>query len=293
MTSHVRRSSLTQLRAAQNTDGGWGYFPGKQSWLEPTCYALLALYKDEGSRDAFDAGWRLMRSWQAPDGGWRPSAVVENSNWATALCVTLHSINGAFDEKWERGVRWLLESRGVEGGWLERLIALVYKMPVDYDRRWKGWPWIAETASWIEPTVHSLVALKKSVGKFDPGLITKRIQEAERMIADRRSVDGGWNYGNRRVLREDLPSYPETTGLALLGLQGSKAIEIGPAIELAQRQWERTDSRLARAWLAIALRNYGRQLPETPESEGASDLMVTALEAIATPGGGHQWLKPA
>ncbi len=234
-----------------------------------------------------------MRSWQMPDGGWRPSAGVSNSCWATSLCVSLHCINGVFDQPWERGVRWLLASRGVEGGWLERLLALVYKMPVEYDRRWKGWPWLPDTASWIEPTSHSLLALKKAMVKYDRGSIGRRVDEAERMVIDRRSRDGGWNYGNRRVLDEDLPSYPETTAVALLGLQGSQGIQIDPAIELAFRQWEATESRLAKAWLAITLQNYGRALPVEQPSETTSDVMLTALEAIATPGGGHQWLKPA
>ena len=34
---------LDALRKAQNPDGGWGYFAGKESWLEPTAYAAMAL----------------------------------------------------------------------------------------------------------------------------------------------------------------------------------------------------------------------------------------------------------
>ncbi len=37
---------LDRLRRNQNRDGGWGYFPGKQSWIEPTVYAALALQKE-------------------------------------------------------------------------------------------------------------------------------------------------------------------------------------------------------------------------------------------------------
>jgi len=50
------------LRSTQNPDGGWGFFPGKQSWLEPTAYALIALHSDPSSRQNFDRGWNLMRS---------------------------------------------------------------------------------------------------------------------------------------------------------------------------------------------------------------------------------------
>ena len=40
--SKCLESRLALLKATQNPDGGWGYFPGKPSWLEPTAYALLA-----------------------------------------------------------------------------------------------------------------------------------------------------------------------------------------------------------------------------------------------------------
>jgi hypothetical protein len=60
------------LKATQNPDGGWGYFPGKPSWLEPTAYALLALAGERGA--ALDRGWNLLRSWQRPDGAFRPCA---------------------------------------------------------------------------------------------------------------------------------------------------------------------------------------------------------------------------
>jgi hypothetical protein len=58
------------FEAVQNTDGGWGYFPGKQSWLEPTVYTLLAL-ADQSGGQVFARGWRLVRSWELPTGGWR------------------------------------------------------------------------------------------------------------------------------------------------------------------------------------------------------------------------------
>ena len=82
------------LRAAQNPDGGWGFFPGKQSWLEPTVYALLAFWQQAPSGPEFTRGWRLLRSWQLPSGGWRASAAIEQPHWATSLAVTLH---GAMD----------------------------------------------------------------------------------------------------------------------------------------------------------------------------------------------------
>ena len=44
----------------QNGDGGWGYFAGKRSWLEPTVYALLALHGRQKSAE-WQKGWNLLR----------------------------------------------------------------------------------------------------------------------------------------------------------------------------------------------------------------------------------------
>src|SRR4051794_30334634 len=105
---------IEALRSTQNPDGGWGYFPGKQSWLEPTAYALIALHGDPASAENFERGWKLMRSWQLPDGSWKPCAMVNEPHWTTALCVTLHCLRRVHDQPFERGVAWLLQTSGVE-----------------------------------------------------------------------------------------------------------------------------------------------------------------------------------
>lgn len=302
MTAESRQARLAHLRAHQNPDGGWGYFPKRQSWLEPTCYALIALHEDATGTDGanqekWKRGWKLMRSLQAPDGGWRPSAQVNAESWAGALAITVHCIHGTYDNALRNGIEWLLKTKGTEGGLFERALNVVWKLPVEYDRRYKGWPWSPEASSWIEPTAHSVLALKKAMPRREQtGLAAdvwnERIREAEQMMLDRRSSDGGWNYGNRRVLKTDLPSYPETTALALLGLQGCKNADLEPALQLAKRFHRETRSRLARAWLAICLQNYGTAA-QSPDLDVSDDILITALEAIACPQGGHQWLRPA
>jgi hypothetical protein len=51
------RAGIDYLLATQNPDGGWSFFPGKQSWLEPTAYALMALHGDSPSEENFERGW--------------------------------------------------------------------------------------------------------------------------------------------------------------------------------------------------------------------------------------------
>ena len=47
------------LRRGRNTDGGWGYYAGKASRLEPTCWALLALA---------DSDPEVLRKWPSVNG---------------------------------------------------------------------------------------------------------------------------------------------------------------------------------------------------------------------------------
>ncbi len=92
-------SRLEFLRKTQNQDGGWGYFPGKGSWFEPTTYAMLALQGRPEAEDDLDRAWRLLRSWQLADGSFRPSGQVADGTWVTAHAVTLASVRGVNDRK--------------------------------------------------------------------------------------------------------------------------------------------------------------------------------------------------
>src|SRR5712692_3060459 len=276
---------LDFLRTTQNPDGGWGFFPGKQSWLEPTAYALMALHGDTASSQYFERGWKLMRSWQLPDGSWQPCAAVREPHWTTALAVTVHCLRGAHDDAFRSGVNWLLETSGSENGLKFRLVHKLLPSVVELDPSFKAWPWRPGNSSWIEPTAHALVALKKASSAQSGSRLHDRISSGEKMILDRRCSDGGWNYGNRKILGTELPSYPETTALALLGLAGNRSLDVSSALAAAQRYLRDTRSPLAKAWLRVCLRSHGIAL----EQPGAvplapNDTLINALEIIAATG---------
>jgi hypothetical protein len=293
MSENYVETRLNFLKATQNPDGGWGYFPGKRSWLEPTAYALLALHKETGT-ETVERGWKLLRGWQRSDGAWKPSEQVEDAHWGTALMITLHCARQVYDSAFRKGVDWLLEGGGAEGTMLMRIANLFQPSPTGHDPKFRGWPWKPDTTSWIEPTAHSLIALKQAASQVPRALLKRRVVLAEGMILHRRCSDGGWNYGSRRVLGVDLPSYPETTALALLGLQGNRTAEIESAVARAKSMWAETKSPLAKAWLAITLRNYGVALPAPEDSAPMGrDIQLAALECIGYPGGAHTLLKPA
>jgi prenyltransferase/squalene oxidase-like repeat protein len=281
------------LRRMQNQDGGWGYFPGKASWLEPTAYAVLALISEAGPAGASDhveRGWRLIKSWQRPDGAWRPNAEVDEAHWSTALAVTLHCVRGIYDDAFKQGVDWLIDAGGAEASLFMRIVGLFRSSPVGHDLKFRGWSWTPETSSWIEPTSHALVALKKAAKHIGGNSVRSRIERGEQMILARRCSDGGWNYGSKAALGIPLSSYPETTAVALLGVQGNTSPGVHDAVARARGLWNETPSRLAKAWLAISVQNHGITLPEPEAAEPGPDIMMTAVETLAASARGRRFL---
>jgi hypothetical protein len=275
---------LNALRQAQNADGGWGYFPGKQSWLEPTVYAAMALH----GRPEADHAWTLLKSWQMENGAWRPSADVQIGGWGTALCVTLATVRGEFGDPLQRGVAWLMASAGVESNFINRAAARVGLLNAERDLSLKGWPWKPGTSSWVEPTAHTLVALRRASSKVSGAELRERVRMGEAQLLDVRCADGGWNYGSRAALGVDLPSYPETTALALVGLQGHP--DLTHSVELASRMAKETLSPMAAAWLAIALRVHGVDAP-VATGNMSPDLTIAAVEALSAPGGNFAFFE--
>lgn len=270
-------TAALRLRQTQNADGGWGYFPGKQSWLEPTFYAAIALHGEP----AADHAWELLKSWQAADGGWRPSADVQVPSWGTSLCVTLAQSRGELGAPFQKGVQWLLSSKEAELALWKRLLfrTRLFGEP-DRNLDLMGWPWKPGQVSWVEPNTHAIVALKQAAPKVSSPRLRERIRMGEAELLDVRCADGGWNYGSHRALQVDLVAFPETTGLALIGLQGCPDLE--KSLALATRMAGETTSPLARAWLTIALRLHGEEVPpSTVEITSSPEIMIAALNIIA------------
>ncbi len=266
---------LQFLRSSQNADGGWGYFPGKESWLEPTVYASLVLSRDSASADRVQRAWGLVRSWQNPDGGWRPCHAVAQSTWGTALAITLADVLGEDGPVLQHGARWLMTSAGAESSTFNRVLRLLHVSAIEREVRDAGWPWRPGTSAWVEPTAHSLVALKKLNHRKREQTMTTRIEEGERMLLQVRCADGGWNYGSPRAIGVELPSYAETSALALIGLQQrapAKAFE-----QAHQALNARTTSPWGRAWLRIAL---GIRGDEADAAAAPRDILLCAAEAL-------------
>lgn len=275
-------SRLDFLVAHQNSDGGWGYFPGRESRTESTAWMLRALTQ---KHPAAGQGIAFLLARQQGDGGLAPAPSVPGSTWVTSLAFPV-LVQAAVEKKTlEALANWILRTEGAEGGLKVRFLQMLGKSPVDQDPRLKGWPWRPGNNSWVEPTAHGLLALQWMKEHGPAPAIEYRANLGTQMLLDRRCLDLGWNYGNKRVLGEVLPSYPETTALALLGFAGSKALpEKEQALNFAQELLGKTPGAYARALLTLALQAHGREVvyPLPPEAHHPSrNLMLTALEVLA------------
>jgi hypothetical protein len=230
----------TFLAAGQNADGGWGYYAGKTSRLEPTCWGLLAL------GDLDPAG---LTSWPSADGllGERLGGDPNIAFHALAL-LTLEARRAEHRDGNARLGTALERSRG---------LALGDSQINRQNNKLQGWSWTAGTFSWIEPTAWALLALRKQQSR-GRRVSDDRLAEAESLIVDRCCTDGGWNYGNSNMLGKELRPYVPTTGLALLALQGKSIPVATKSLAYLERAAVSESSAVALSLAVLALRAHGR-----------------------------------
>lgn len=255
-------AAARSLLDLQNPDGGWGARRGGPSTTEATSLAILALPRSPPQKAA-GAGLAWLRERQRPDGAWPPSDQVPLSSWMTPLAVLALSLSGSERGRALRGAQWVLAQEGRGYSWITKLFFRLFpeREAIELDPDLKGWPWMPDTFSWIEPTAYSLIALKTLRSDLPSEPAASRILQGERMILDRMCPGGGWNYGNSVVLGEELWPYPDTTALALIALQDvPDRKEIRTSLEALQRMLAENDSGLAVALATLCFRLYRRDV---------------------------------
>ena len=119
MIDRTLRTSLRDtLMERQHPGGGWSYEPAStQAALEPTCLALLALRWE--SSPARARGLQFLIGAQNPNGSWPAfSGDDQEGSGLTALAVIALINSGEMGLQTERGLKWLLNSKGKESHWL-------------------------------------------------------------------------------------------------------------------------------------------------------------------------------
>jgi hypothetical protein len=292
--------TLNTLRASVNTDGGWGYFPGKSSRLEPTCWAVLALQDagdSAGDEARVDAALGLVASWQ------RAGGLLSDTPSAPANLA----FNGLAALVIQRGLVAHRADRARYGPVVAMLLSAVVQVAgnrqgpstnLRQNNQLLGWPWINGTFNWVEPTAWCLLALKKATRLPSKQDAAFRIAEADRMLADRCCVSGGWNYGNSNVLGRELFPYVPTTAVALLALQDRPALpEVARSVEWLAGNWHRERSALAFSLTLLAMHAHRMSSGDVEralrshvaESGSPANLASAGLMLYALTGSRHEY----
>lgn len=207
-TDEAREALIGQHLAGS----GWGYSAGTTAFVEPTVLAGLALLSSESGEVGHDAV-REAASWlaqiQQPNGAIGLSAELDKPCWGTALAILLWQALGDRKNECKAAADWLVEAHGVT-------FPKEPNAPIGHDTAIPGWTWVERTHPWLEPTAMAVLALR-SLGWSENG----RVRDGIRLIHDRVTRTGGWNYGNTTAFGRDLHPQPAPTGLALMALAGT------------------------------------------------------------------------
>jgi hypothetical protein len=239
-------NALTDCKLA---DGGFSRHPAGSYHSDATAWAVVAL-RIAGVEEGLlrDAMARLADD-QLSDGRVSISFQHPNAFWPTAIAILAWQGSKEFGSARAKAVRFLIETTGLH--W-ERTVDQV----VAHDTSIKGWPWIEDTHSWVEPTAMAALALEIA-GRGGE----KRTKEAVRMLLDRQLPSGGWNYGNTSVFGKELHPMPESTGVALSALAGQVSRNrVEKSLEYLRRKIDQMGTPLALGWSLLGLAAWDERI---------------------------------
>ena len=268
---------LDRLADLAAPGSGWGYQPGQEAHLEPTCLAVLALSAG-GSRHqaAVEAGWRAVEANARPDGSYRLTRGRPQAAWPTALVLFAKAAVG--------------RPAAEVGPVADRLLALEGRVVkadpevddmLDIDVGLLGWPWAEDTFSWVEPTAWACLALRVAGKGSHP-----RVAEGLRLLLDRAFDAGGANYGNRLVLGKPTEPIPGPTAVMLLALQGVDEPRVEAAKGYLRVHGEQTTDLEHLSWIKLALACHADDAATRASLPGLDAKIREALAAEADPKSG-------
>ncbi|MBN2496591.1 MAG: hypothetical protein JXR96_18525 [Deltaproteobacteria bacterium] len=263
------RAWLDELCSRMEPTGAWPLIPGRSARPDATAWAVLALAAWDESADAQQLGRDRLVDFQREDGGVPLVALQPAAIWPTALAMLA----------WSGSVRHALPlQRGAD-----RLLEVETRFEPDglqgHDPSLRGWPWIAGTHPWVEPTALSLLALH-AAARAD----CERFREGLRMLLDRQLPDGGWNYGNTSLFGSTLRPLPGPTGLALAALAGhAEAARVERSLAYAREQVGPSCSPRSLGLLLIGLDAWQRpaEPPRTVDGLDGRDLDLQMTDQLA------------
>jgi len=233
---------------------GFANRPGGTYRPDAACWAVMALRAAGLESDAIDKARRSLAEGQGDDGRVSISPANPQACWPTPLAVLAWLGAPQYAQSQDSAIRFLLDFKHV--GVPEDVEA-----GQDEDELAAGWPWIAKTHSWVEPTAYALVALRACRRAEHP-----RCRQAVRMLIGRQLQAGGWNYGDTVTFGQEMRPMPETTGMALAALAGRTPREtVEHSIAYLRSQWPELSTPISLAWTILGLQAWDEPLERPSE----------------------------
>lgn len=230
---------------------------------EATLWAALALKNLPEYRSQFLKSANFLAGQQLEDGRLLLDGKCSTVFWLAAPVVLVWHGLDEFLPQQDLAIQFLLANSGVH-------YPRKPQSPSEHDTSIRGWPWVADTHSWIDPTAMALMALQLVNHEKHP-----RAEEAVRMILDRQLPQGGWNYGNTKVFGNPLKPLPENTACALAGLAGyAEFVQVERSLDYLLHNVKGVRTPHTLSWSVIALSRW-KMLP----AEAAEWLMESAEKA--------------
>jgi len=256
---------IKRIKTRELPEGAFPSKPGGQYRPDATAWAALALNAADGGKTVVNKARSRLAADQMEDGRVCLSADHPHTFWPTALAVLAWYGSPENRESQRKGIEFLLATSGKH--WQKKK-----ESPAGHDTALRGWPWIEETHSWVEPTALVLMALALN-GKGDH----QRAREAECMLLDRQLSSGGWNFGNTTVFGRQLRPMPESTGLALSALVNMTARRsVEKSISYLKKETDRLKTPLSFGWSCLGLSSWG----ERPQIK--QDILIRNLKRRET-----------
>ena len=229
-------------------EGGFSSRPGGQYRPDSSAWAILALASAGDDQDLLATARSRLAADQLDDGRISLSANYPASFWPTALAVLAWHNSPMHGNSQQRAIDFLLQTSGKH--WPKESDS-----PVADDPSLRGWPWIEDTHSWVEPSSLALMALGVAGKGNHP-----RAEEARIMLLNRQLENGGWNYGNTAIFGQQLQPMPSSTGLALSALSGSTRREsVGKSLFYLRREMSRLETPVSFGWGCLGLSAWGER----------------------------------
>jgi hypothetical protein len=175
--------------------------------------------------------------------------------WATPHAMLLWTRLDGFEVRRRRARDWLVSVQDPP---------IVYsakdRAAIGHDPNLVGWPWVAGTHSWLEPTAMAVIALCGEGCRDHP-----RVRRGLNLIDNRAIPGGGWNYGNNVVFGRVLRPQPGPTGMALLALAARGPRDcavVPPALDYLRQSLPAIRAAASVGWGVLGLRAYHACPPE-------------------------------